>query len=95
MKTTRVFELKIDGYIYAINGKNELNAIENLSELIDANFKDIEAVKEIPESEWDKKTIKMHEDNDKDNKPFYISIREELNYAYPSIIYTNDPSYLE
>lgn len=47
---------------------------------------------EIPESEWDKKTIKVYEDNNFDIKPFKISIREAIIGNEPQQIFTNDLS---
>jgi hypothetical protein len=47
-------------------------------------------VEEIPESEWDKKIIKVWEDNNFDKKPFKMTIRESIIGTEPQQIFSND-----
>ena len=45
---------------------------------------------EIPESEWDKRTIAVQEDNNFETEPYFISIREAITGTEPQMIYTNN-----
>ena len=84
----KVFKITIENYFYAIYAENAEDAITFLSEEIGAfdNYK----IEEIPESEWDKKDIKIYEDNDTSTEPFYVSIREEICGKEAQLVYTND-----
>ena len=84
----KVFKITIENYIYAIYAKNIEDALIFLSEEIGIfnNYK----IEEIPESEWDKKDIKIYEDNDTSKEPFYVSIREEIIGNETQLVYTND-----
>ena len=84
----KVFKITIENYIYAIYAKNIEDALIFLSEEIGIfnNYK----IEEIPESEWDKKDIKIYEDNDTSTEPFYVSIREEICGKEAQLVYTND-----
>ena len=71
---------------------NSLSKIEEfkysrIEELIGDKFTNIE---EIPESEWDKKTISMWEDNNFDKKPFKVYINDIICGKEPQMIFTND-----
>jgi hypothetical protein len=54
------------------------------------NGSDYDKVEEILETEWDKKSIDVYEDNDFDKKPFKTSIRESMYGTSPQLIYSND-----
>ena len=84
----KVFKITIENYIYAIYAKNIEDALIFLSEEIGIfnNYK----IEEIPESEWDKKDIKIYEDNDTSTEPFYVSIREEICGKEAQLVFTND-----
>ena len=84
----KVFKITIENYIYAIYAKNIEDALIFLSEEIGIfnNYK----IEEIPESEWDKKDIKIYEDNDTSTEPFYVSIREEICGKEAQLLFTND-----
>ncbi len=84
----KVFKITIENYFYAIYAENIEDAITFLSEEIGV-FNDYR-IEEIPESEWDKKDIKIYEDNDTSTEPFYVSIREEIIGNETQLVYTND-----
>lgn len=84
----KVFEFKSEGFRCAFSGRNEVEASEALFEA--TGGMDIDEVKEIPESEWDEKRIKMHENDDPETKPYYVSIRDILHEDAPMMIYSND-----
>ena len=84
----KVFKITIENYFYAIYAENIEDAITFLSEEIGV-FNDYR-FEEIPESEWDKKYIKIYEDNDTSTEPFYVSIREEICGKEAQLVYTND-----
>lgn len=84
----KVFKITIENYIYAIYAENIEDAITFLSEEIGI-FDDYK-IEKIPESEWDKKDIKIYEDNDTSTEPFYVSIREEICGNEAQLLFTND-----
>ena len=84
----KVFKITIENYFYAIYAENIEDAITFLAEEIGV-FNDYR-IEEIPESEWDKKDIKIYEDNDTSKEPFYVSIREEIIGNETQLVYTND-----
>jgi hypothetical protein len=84
----KVFKITIENYFYAIYAENIEDAITFLSEEIGV-FNDYK-IEEIPESEWDKKDIKIYEDNDTSTEPFYVSIREEICGKEDQLLFTND-----
>ena len=84
----KVFKITIENYFYAIYAENTEDALMFLSEEI-GNF-DYSEIQEVPESEWDKRDIKIYEDNDTSKEPFYVSIREEIIENETQIVYTND-----
>ena len=84
----KVFKITIENYFYAIYAENIEDALTFLSEEI-GNF-DYSEIQEVPESEWDKKDIKIYEDNDTSTEPFYVSIREEICGKEAQLLFTND-----
>ena len=85
----KIFKIKIENYFYAIYAKNINDALIFLSEEI-GYFEIEKPTEEIPESEWDRKNIKIYEDNDTSKEPFYVSIREEIIGNETQLVYTND-----
>lgn len=83
----KVFKFYCGDYHYAFSGETEEQAKECLEETI--GQVQIDKVEEIPESEWDEKLINIWEDNDHDNEPYQVSIRECLENT-PTLIFTND-----
>ena len=49
-----------------------------------------ETVEEISESEWNKRTINIWEDNDFSKKPYKTSIRENICGKETQMLFTND-----
>jgi activator of HSP90 ATPase len=84
----RVFKISIGEYIYGIYAKDSVEAISFLHEEI--GYLKVDKIQEIPESEWDKKDIKIYEDNDTSTEPFFVSIREEICGNEAQLIFTND-----
>jgi len=72
-------------YAYAALTKEE--AINQFIEEIGDQYT---VVEEIHENEWDKKIIRVFEDNDFDSKPYKISIREAILGTEPQMIFSND-----
>ena len=87
-KRMRVFKITIGEYHYGIYSKDEESAKIFLEEEI--GYFENETIEEIPESEWDKKDIKIYEDNDTYTEPFFVSIREEVCGIESQLIFTND-----
>lgn len=85
----KVFKIYTGGHIYAIYSKTEEQAVIFLQEEI-GYFNIEKPSEEIPESEWDEKTIEIYEDNDFSTEPFYVSIREEICGNETQLIFTND-----
>jgi len=83
----KVFKFYSGDYYWAVSGETEEQAKEHLFESI--HEMQIDKVEEIPESQWDEKTISVWEDNDHDNEPYQMSIRECLEDT-PILIYSND-----
>ena len=88
LKIMKVFKITIENYFYAIYAENIDDALMFLSEEI-GNF-DYSEIQEVHESEWDKRDIKIYEDNDTSKEPFYVSIREEIIGNETQLVYTND-----
>jgi hypothetical protein len=84
----KVFKFYSAPYYYAYNGKTEEEAKKALFEFTGEML--IDKVEEIPEEKWDDKDIKVHEDNDTETEPFYISIREAMDDNEPQLLFTND-----
>lgn len=88
----KVFKIYSDGCYYGIAALTEQEAKECFAENVNDDPKAIGLIDEIPESEWDKKEITMHEDNDTETEPFKVSIRECLTGDGKAfIIFSNDP----
>ena len=85
----KVFKFYTGGYIYSIYSKTEEQAAIFLQEEI-GYFEIEKPTEEIPESEWDRKNIKIYEDNDTSTEPFYVSIREEICGKEAQLLFTND-----
>ena len=84
----KVFKITIKNYFYAIYAENIEDAVSFLSEEI--GVFDNYNIEEIPENEWDKKTINIWEDNDFSKKPYKTSIRENICGKETQLVYTND-----
>lgn len=82
----KVLKFWVSEYFYAYSGETEEQAKE-LFEEEQGIMPD--RAEEIPESEWDEKTILMWEDNDLETEPFKVSIRDVLTES-PCMIFTND-----
>jgi hypothetical protein len=90
----KVFKITIDKYHYGIYSPNQKEALELLEEEI-GSFKN-EIIEEIPQVDWDKKTINIYEDNNFDSKPFKSSINDEIVFKNESqIVFTNDYSIID
>ena len=88
----KVFKFNHDGYDYAFFAKTEELAIAEFKQTIaDEDF----SFKEIPQSEWDKKTIDVFEDNQFDKKSYKVSISDLISGDEPQMIYTNDYSIID
>ena len=83
----KAFKIYSDGLYYAYAAMSEELAINQFKEEISDEYEKIE---EIPESEWDKKEIKIYEDNDTNGEPFFKSIRDIIWGTDPQMIFTND-----
>ena len=84
----KVFKITLDEYLYGVYAENEDDALTFLAEEI--GFFNHPVIEEIPESEWDKKTIKIWEENDFSKKHYKVSIREEICGKEAQMIFTND-----
>lgn len=85
----KAFKIYSDGLYYAYAAMTKELAINQFKEEISDEYEEIE---EIPESEWDKKEIKIYEDNDRNSEPWTESIREIICGTEPQMIFTNDTS---
>jgi hypothetical protein len=85
----KVFKFYCGEMFYAFGAKTKELAIAEFEDQIGDVFTNCE---EIPESEWDKKTISMWEDNNFDSKPFKVSINDVLCGSEPQLIFSNDMS---
>jgi hypothetical protein len=86
-KKVKVYEFSRNGYSYKVKAESKEQAKKCLNGL----GVDIKNCIEIPKAEWDKKTVKMYEDNNTENEPFYISLRELFNEEEAELLCTNDP----
>lgn len=84
----KVFKFYSGDYYYACSGHDEDEAKQTLIDELEEM--EIDEVEEIPESKWDEKLIWMWEDNDEENEPYKVSIRENMIGEIPSQIFTND-----
>lgn len=85
----------LDEDYFAVHGTDRESMLKFLleKELITESTEIIDE-EEIPESEWDEKFINIWEDNDHDNEPFQVSIRECLENT-PTMIFSNDSDLTE
>lgn len=88
----KIFEFAQNGKFYSIKAESKNEAVNFLK---DEHGIDIKNCYEIPESEWDKPIIKMYEDNNRENEPFLISLREAFNENTTELLCTNDIDVLE
>lgn len=88
----KVIEFKVNGFRYGYIGPSE----QEIRYFVKEEFGDTEfdEVVDIPENEWDKKTIAIYEDNNFDNEPFFLSIREIVVGNGTQLIYSDDSFYL-
>lgn len=89
----RVFKFHSGEYFYAVSAATELEAKKELFWI--AGEMPIDNVKDIPETEWDKRTIEMYEDNDRSRKQFFVSIRDLMYEHDPVLLFTNDTSIID
>lgn len=88
----KVLEFQHNGMLYAFFAQTEELAIEEFKENIsEVGF----TYKEIPQSEWDKETVDVYEDNQFDSKPYKASILDLICGEEPQMIYTNDFSIID
>lgn len=85
----KVFEITSEGFNYAYAAKTESLAVEQFK--YDTTSDDVDDIKEVPESKWDEKFIRIHEDNDPELSSFLSSIRDLIVGEQPQFIYTNNP----
>lgn len=90
----KAFKIFSGDHHYAISAMSQEEAVQLFTTDIGA-IKDIDRVEEIPESEWDARTIAMWVDNDFETEPFYTSIREQIGTSYPELIYSTDHSLID
>ena len=83
----KVFKFYCGELYYAYAAQTKEQAVEKFIEDTGDQYTVID---EIPESEWDKKIIKIWEDNNFDKKPFKVSIRESILGTEPQQVFTND-----
>jgi len=86
----KVFKFYTPDYLFAYSGENEEEAKQAMFE--DQGEMNIIKVEEIPESQWDEKTINIWEDNDFDTEPELLSINDQMFGVDPQLIFTNDMS---
>lgn len=92
IKQWKIFQFSMNGKSYSVKSESKDEAINFLKVEHDI---DIKNCFEIPGSEWDKPTIEMYVDNDKEKKPFYITLREAFNENTTELLCTNDADILE
>lgn len=83
----KVFKFYCGETFYAFAAETKDLAIAEFEEQTGDQYT---VVEEIPESEWNDKTISMWEDNNFDNEPFKVSINEMICGKEPQMIFTND-----
>lgn len=90
----RVFKFYTkDELFYMYSGRDEEEALENLTDSL-CHTLIVSSVKEIPESKWNEKIVKVYEANDIEKKTFMISIHEAMSLDAPQLLATNDTSIL-
>lgn len=80
----KAFKFYCGELYYGIAAETEKEAIEHFEEETGDQYTVCE---EIPETEWDKKTINIWEDNNFTKKPFKTSIREAICGKEPQIYF--------
>lgn len=85
----KVFKITTEDYVYAYSGRDEEDAKHAYFNETNWDTNDITKIEEIPESEWDKRTIKVKEGR----KTLMLSIRDIIIENWPLMIYTNDPAF--
>lgn len=88
----KVIEFKVNGFRYGYIGPSK----KEIRDFVKEQFGDtkFDEVVDIPENEWDKKTIAIYEDNNFDTEPYFLSIREIVVGNETQMIYSNDSFYL-
>lgn len=87
----KVFKIYSDGCYYGIAALTEQEAKECFAEEINDDITSISKIEEVPESQWDKRDITIHEDNDPERASWKVSIRESLSSDNePEILFSND-----
>ena len=82
----KIFEFLFEN-IYCVAAQNR----EVAEIFFKENFNDeFSSVEEIPEEHWDNKFISIYEDNNTENEPFKVSIRDIMCGEEPQLIYTTD-----
>lgn len=90
----KVFKFISDPFFYAIGAKTMEEAENYLIETL-GHQPVIDKIEKIPEAKWDEAIIEMYEDNNRNKRPFFISIREAFCGDEPQILYTNDDSLID
>ena len=83
----KVFKIYCGELYYAYAAQTKEQAIEKFIEDTGDQYT---AIDEIPESEWDKKIIKIWEDNNFDKTPYKVSVRESIVGTEAQQVFTND-----
>ena len=83
----RVFKFYCGETMYAFTAETKELAIAEFEEQVGDAYTNCE---EIPENEWNEKTISMWEDNNFDNEPYKVSINDILCGSEPQMLFTND-----
>ena len=90
----KIFEICNGTDTVTIVAGSEAQARDYFDENVPQNG-DIESVVEIPESEWDTRKIEIFADNNTENKPFYVTFKEEsFGMTSPGIICSTDLDFL-
>lgn len=83
----KVFKFYSEGDHYAYAAETEEKAREAFAEEMGTV---IDSTEEIPESEWDKRFIKIYEDNNISGKSFKTSIRDSIHGTEAQMVFTSD-----
>lgn len=89
----KVFKLFSDEYFYAISALTPEQAKETLDDW--ASGINVLRHEEIPPEDWDELNIEMHEDNDAEKEPFFVSIRDLVSETDSEILFSNDPDFFD
>jgi activator of HSP90 ATPase len=88
----KIFEFSRNGKTYTVKSESKSSASKYL---LDEYGVDIKNCIEIPESEWDNKKIEVFEDNNTENEPFHISLRDACLGDGTELLGTNDWSLID